>query len=281
MKKLYLAEVVGAFMLAIAALVAIACQATVKVQGGKDTPIIHDATVDVTLSAGQPPTLKTEPTDTVPAGTCLRLTFRDAAGNVTGSTETTAGGEEVPVPPGSQEVTISPCLPKAPDKKTKNQQGGRENSTLAGAGEVWFYRSMPIGHDGRGRFVDFTVTAPDHDAADLIAQRFLVDGITQPKPPEVETYGFAFAYVEKDASVLFAMISSTAPRSLQFDWNGRHFANLHGARIYPVRGWYATTVQVPSSLVDVSSFGARNDVSFRLETVGRTLELSSSVEVKL
>lgn len=284
--KIHLFVALGAALLAGAAL--IACETTIKVQGGKDTPIIHDTTVGVTMRAGPPATVETTPTETVPPGTCLKLTFTDGKGNVTGTAESTTGGDAVPVPAGSEDVTISPCDPKPdPDSKSKNLKpmGGGivlDELRVADSGELFFYRTLPLDmSDGRGRFVDFTVRAADHDAADLIARHFLSAGIGEKKPIEVQTYGFAYVRVLPDASVRVSMISSAKPTALDFQWNGRHVADLRNAHVFATRGWYASTVRVPSSLVDVSRFGANNDVAFKLDTVERALELSSSVEVKL
>jgi hypothetical protein len=277
--KTYLLSALAAL---IGFLLVIACEATMKVQGSENTPIIGDAFVDFTIKAGPPATIEANPTDTVAPGTCLKLTFVDAKGNVIGSAEATTGGDPVPVPPGAEDVVVSPCDPKPdPDKKSDKAKRpgifGREE--LAGGGALFFYRSMPLNAlDGSARFVDFTVRARDHFLADVIAFDFLAGGVFKAKPSEVETYGFVHAEATGSGQVCFVLASSSKPTGLVFDWNGRQIATLKDAHRFRSAGWYLSAVHVPGSMVDV--LRSANDFAYKLATVDGEIASASSVAVK-
>lgn len=259
------------------------CSATLKVQSSEQTPIIGKGEVELHLEAGPPRTVELGPTAAMPAGSCVKITFRDARGKETGSSDTTVGGPPVKVPPGSKSVTVSPCDPVKPkeEDKDKPQKGGPkppkgQQSMTASSGELFFYRSVPIDiSDGRGKYVDFTVRATDHEEADRIASDFIGDGVRKPCPPEVQTYGFVYASILGGGGVRLAFIANDVPASFSFTYDGK--VSSRSSKLFTINGWYAQVVTIPHSDIDLS-FGGSNAVQFTLTTAEQ--EIGATVEVQ-
>lgn len=275
-KGTYLAAMSAATSFALV----LACSTTVRVRGGEHTPIVGEAEVELTMKAGQPATVEAGATETVPPGTCLRLTFTGKGGAALGTAETSAGGPPVPVPPGTEDVTVSPCAPDDPadhqadgkKKPTRGSRGGEEDLAVF---STYFYRTVPVTARTDSRFVDFTVTAADRAAADSLAGEFLASPIGATPPAGLETYGYLAVHLRRDGSARLSMISRFDPTSARARWN--RASHLVGpGRELSANGWWAWVAIVPAP--DVL---AENSIEFSLESRDRKVGLSVSVEGRL
>ena len=185
------------------------------------------------------------------------------------------------MPPGATDVTISPCdPPKDPKKKVK-----RSGSVpvVAQPTDVFPYRQVPVDFsDGRGRWLDFVVSASNPEQADELAAAFRVGTLERPCPPQVTPQAFAEAELLADGRVRFTMFSTSRPTALDFRWQDAPLYTLADATVQEANGWYATSVFVPADLVElpVPGFAAENQASFTLETAERPVGLDLSFEVE-
>ncbi len=263
----------GAVALSMAALVACSLKLRGETPAGK---VELDIDVDRRTAV-------LSPDDANPPGTCVKLTWLDGNGNPIGSAEVTAGGPPVDVPPGTEDVSVGPCDPPQDPKKKKKRRAGSP-SLVAQQVEVFPYRQIPIEFsDSRGRWVEFTVEAPNREQADEIAQEFRSGMFQEPCPPQVTPYAIADVERLSDGSVRYSILSTASPVSLDFRWNGEPLFTLADASVAVANGWYATTVHVPADLVETPFPGspAENEASFTLQTSQQTLSLANSFVVEL
>lgn len=268
----------AAASLALVALIT-ACKASVEAEAGPGTPIFGGSKVrievdgrTVSVPAGEP-----QPK----AGDCVHVNWLGANGEDLGGTDVVVGGPGAQAPPGAEGVTVSPCKPA----EHKGATGAHSpQQFVSGALEVFAFRYQPLDFtSGRGRFVDFTVSATDDATARTQALEFLRGTLERSCPPTVTPYGFADVEVLQDGRVRFSIVSLAEPRSLSFSWNSRAVGTLAQARVArSSAGWYASTLIVPAGLVfyGVPGLPVTNSAAFDLVTRDLATSLALSLTVQ-
>lgn len=278
MKRSHLATLVA---LGAAALLVLACRASVKMQTGPGVPIFGGSSLDVDID-GRTVTVPPGGSQGPKAGDCVKLTFYDAAGNPLGSSEVKVGGPGADAPPGTEDLTVSPCDPKDPDDTKANTFAGGASSFVAQPVLTFAYRSVPLDAVAHhGRFVDFTVRASTRDEADAIAADFERYGTSRPCPQELTPYDWVDVSVGADGRVLVYLFATSRPTAAAFAWNGQRLGTLQDAQVVTARGWWSAVLSVPRGLVNWPSIGqpASNVLAFELATAFRSVSSTVTLQV--
>lgn len=270
----------------LGALALYSCAFSAEAEAGPGVPVFGGTKVKVEAD-GRRVTPQPDENGGFPRpGDCVRLHFKDGAGNEIGTADVPAG-KTVEAPEGTEGVTWSPCDPPADDGgQPKTKQSGGSSSRLQAAGTVEVpYRSFPLSLEhGRGRWCDYVVDASSRLAADAIADEFERDQrLEEPKAAGLEAYTFAEVRVRPSGDVRFSAISWDAPKKFEVTWNGTRLP-FKGTSVKRSRGgWYATTVVVPAALVDYGSLlggDSTNQVEYSLETAGGRVAASLTLDVR-
>jgi hypothetical protein len=194
-------------------------------------------------------------------GDCVKITFYGPNGENLGSTETEVG-KEFDIPAGADGGKVDPCDPP-PEKKKKAKRAISPTNLVAQGPGRFGYGYIPFDlTDGQYHYADFWVTAPTREAADVIADDFILGMLSEAPPAGVEPVGVVEVEVEADYSVQVSMFSTGQPETLAFEWNEAALYDLDDAVVTSAGGWYVTTVVVPPALVDIDLVGT-SDNAFR------------------
>jgi hypothetical protein len=239
-----------------------ACHITAK--AGVGVPFVGGSELDVEVN--YPPTTGTIPAQPdLPAGTCIEVTFYDAAGNVLGKATTTVGTGSFDIPGGTTKGSTAPCPPPEEKKDKSSQQTGE--SLVTGPLVGVSMRITPLGASNGGVFGAFRANGQTDSHARILARQFVRGMLSEPPPAGIDVGAISGFEVGGD-SVAITMYTLGAPQSLSFDWNGGlvHF-ELSDASVAFSAGWYRTTVFVPMWAVNQNAFGtSSNDYGYMLQT---------------
>lgn len=255
---------------ALAAAIFAAC--SVKVGAGPGAPLVGGSTFEAEFNPNSGE-IGVPAQPGIPAGTCVKLTFFGAGGEVLGSTTVSADGSPADVPPGTEEVGASQCDPPeeepvSPPKKLKraSHTSPGSSSIMADSPQRFVFRILPLGFgDGRGRYADYWAVGNSFALAEGLSRQFARTFTSEPCLPGIEPNAVVDSELLSDGRVRVSMFSIEAPLTLQFDWNEALLFDLDDASVIFASGWYKTTVIVPAALVNVDTLGiSENEFDYRL-----------------
>ena len=261
-------------LLATGVVVLAACSVTIETKTPEAVPLIGGTEIKIHIEAGR---ASIPPTPGVPQGACIKIVWLGADGQPLGETELTVGGEAKDIPEGAEDLRLEPCDPPDESPAHKVRQRSFQQPFVTDQLRAFAYRHFPVDlSDGEGRYVEYIVTAHSEEEADQLADQIGASLFQEALDPRVEMWGAAEAELLEDGRVRYTVFSDEAPGAFAFEWNGTDLFDLSDAVVQAANGWYATTVHVPSALVDSTPTGAENVARYALTLSTREVGLTTS-----